>query len=146
MEGECPDLSGSWANKGTVSFSQGSWSGLLSYQLTKGFATPAVVGISARQNQLVVEFDPGNPSGKIAATLRPGEDFKCEQGALWLQPKIRSDAGGLGGYRATTVLGFRRTTNGNLIGEERLSSVGAALWVIPVVGSQTFWYRWFAEQ
>jgi hypothetical protein len=69
----------------------------------------------------------------------------CSDGAVILQPAVTIGADGTGGYRASKRLALRKAVNGDLIGEDRLFSVGALLWLVPVAGSQTFWYRWKAR-
>ena len=69
-------------------------------------------------------------------------DFSCVDGALVLKPIIEGAAEGVGGYRSERRLGLRRAANGDLIGEDRLFSIGAVMWLVPIAGSQTFWYRW----
>lgn len=69
-------------------------------------------------------------------------DFVCKDGALWLRHEIDKVGEGVGGYRAETSIGFRISFSGELVGEEKLSSMGLFLWIIPVWGYQTFWYSW----
>lgn len=138
---ECPNISGTFTNEGNASHSYSPLDGLLSYYLAGPKPKPSKVNIISKPDQISISFD-----GKYVKDLKIGNDYTCQEGAIWLKPIISGGAEGLGGYRAEKVLGLRKALNGNLIGEDRLSSVGALLWVVPIIGSQTFWYRWWPDQ
>ena len=82
-ESECPDLSGGWSNSGTVSYKHSQWSPLLSYHLTGSRATPVGLRITPQQDQLLIQFDVNADGSAKPTELRRGEDYKCEEGALW---------------------------------------------------------------
>jgi hypothetical protein len=136
-ENQCPDISGSWSNEGLASYRLSPAHERLLYQLTRAESQPADVTIAATPEQVSVSY-----FGSIRATFRVNTDFICKEGAVWLKPRVRTAADGTGGYRAENAIGLRKTTKGDLVGEERLASVGAILWVVPVAGSQTYWYLW----
>src|SRR5262245_5729510 len=104
--GECPDVSGAWSNRSAASSVRDEQGGLLSWQLVRTAAKPAAVKITMRQDHLLVDLD------GAGAALRRGEDFKCEDGALWLRPRTSSAAEVHGGYQSTRTLGFRRASDG----------------------------------
>jgi len=70
-------------------------------------------------------------SAQLSRELTP-LDVRCEDGVLWLQPLS---------VPSPWRLGLRRSDTGFLIGEERLSSRGN-LFVLPIAGRRTLWYKW----
>ena len=65
----------------------------------------------------------------------------CEDGALWLPTEIIESYEGPAGYRARWRLGLRKATDGSLVGENRLFTMGY-FFLVPIVGTQTLWYNW----
>ncbi len=139
---DCPNLSGKYQNLATYSFLPAYEANSLSRRL--GLATDDVKSITLTHslNTLTIEtLDNKNGVDKLVLS-QSANDFTCSDGAITLPPVVVKAGDGTGGYRSTRRLFLWRAADGSLVGEDKLFSVGALLWLVPIVGGQTFWYRW----
>ncbi len=83
----------------------------------------------------------GNPVNEIVL-LRNKDEFVCREGILWIDSEKDSQADGLGGYKSWAKLGLQLAEDRSLVGQVHSSSVGLAMWAIPIGGKQVFWYQW----
>lgn len=136
----CPDLTGRYINDAQYSYlPTPAANGLLERLDGK---RGRAISLRSLPQQLVIEAEPASGEPYRRTLSMAAGDFSCVDGALVLKPIIESAAEGVGGYRSERRLGLRRAANGDLIGEDRLFSIGAVVWLVPIAGSQTFWYRW----
>lgn len=135
----CPNLDGEYENVAHYSYLVDTDANKLAERLAWGRAATVIIRSEGDQLNLVFQ---GSQGERFFRKLSAPADFECLDGGLVLRPMKASGADGTGGYRSERRLMLRRAVNGDLIGEERLVSVGALLWVLPIVGSQTYWYRW----
>jgi len=74
--------------------------------------------------------------------LRENGDWDIEKGKIIFPTVNESTVDGFGGYQASSTFRLSIGSDGSLIGEDNRGSLGLALWLIPVGGTQTFWFRW----
>jgi hypothetical protein len=143
----CPDLTGSYQTIGEYSYQQRRHSNNLLARIGGSLFNLDLITLES----LTLESSPGflrvtviNSSGdKIEKTLSESSgDFSCEEGALIFSPVIQKIGDGTGGYRASQRLSLKKVNDGSIVGEDRLFNIGAVMWLVPIAGFQTFWYRW----
>ncbi len=139
---ECADLSGIYQNLATYSYLPMTGANSLAFRLLGEMADSDSVVLVYSSATLRVEARSNKGPVKVNVLSKDKGDFSCSEGAFVLPGVIHSDADGTGGYRSESRLYLRRAEGGALIGEERSSGIGAAFWLIPVAGWQTFWYQW----
>jgi hypothetical protein len=143
---DCPDISGTFKEIGAYTYKYFEHQPLesLTYRLVGSPATTtAIVEISRwDEDALLVEVRNGSVAGKSHKLSRSRGDFSCDAQGVSLNPKVIQGAEGVGGARVTLKLGLKKAIDGSLVGEERMSSVGLVMWVIPITGDQTYWFRW----
>jgi hypothetical protein len=136
---ECPNLTGRYLDEATYSYLPSPSANRLLYRLSGERVRE--VSLRSLPRQLLIEGETAD--GKVyRSTLSEDGDFACVDGSIALKPIVQSAAEGVGGYRSERRLLLRRSANGDLIGEDRLFSIGAVMWLVPIAGSQKFWYRW----
>lgn len=140
--GSCPDLTGQYSDFGLSSYRTDTYDNSLAYRTIESRAQPQTVFLESRAGEIKIELWRDE---KLLASkhfrVDTGE-VQCRDGALWLPPVVETGGDGTGGYRAKRTLGLRLADNGNLVGEARVTSVGAIVWIIPIAGSQTIWFQW----
>lgn len=142
----CPDLTGSYMPIGLYSNLPEIDSNNLPSRMRLGSSTSGPIILESSLGALKAIVTNVDGTKRFEVTMHEASnDFSCADGALVLRPIVQRGAGGTGGYRSERTLFLRRANDGSLIGEDRLFSVGAALWIVPIVGSQTYWYRWPLE-
>jgi len=144
----CPNLTGQFSNRGNYTYAPLGGSSFLSFQLgipltERQFSAVDAVRVSPMENGvLMVE---AMSSGAAVATRRlslANGDYSCNGGAFVFSAKSETQADGFGVARKSSTLSLMRGNDGSIIGEERSSTLAAAMYVIPMGGVQTFWYRW----
>jgi hypothetical protein len=136
----CPELSGSYKNFADYSYLPAEDANSLAFRLFQTRDRLFSAELASAPGELRVRA--WNDKSDRSGAFRLENGFACADGALWLPPVVENGADGTGGYRAERRLGLRRGANGNLVGEDRLFAIGAILWLVPIVGSQKFWYQW----
>jgi hypothetical protein len=145
----CTQLNGEYLNKGEFSYSPKGGSEYLAYRF--GFNLDSLKNLDsihslkvscANGNALLIGLDYDRSSSSIKTVTSSSDGWHFESGTLIL-PIIKNAVGdGFGGYSARERFQIFVGSDGSLIGKQTTSSVGLALWIIPVGGSQTFWFRW----
>jgi hypothetical protein len=142
----CPDISGTYENSAGFSHNPYGAPGVL---LTRFLLN---LGHDYEEESIRFQFDPatrvsqveviGKDTSQIpfADRLDPAQ-VTCKDGIVWFRMPSQSAEESLTGYVSRTRLGLQKTADGSLIGQERTVGVGHFL-IVPVGGSQTFWYRW----
>jgi hypothetical protein len=144
----CADIAGTYSNLGRYihkygTDNQSSPTELLAFRLTKQVAWVGEVRLSlVDSDSLVVELLDNTKVVTKITLLKSLKQFDCDHGVLVLPPDRWSNGDGTGGYRASMRLSLQKAVDGSLIGEDRLFSIGAVLWLVPIAGSQTYWWRW----
>jgi len=142
--GICADLSGNYQDRGDYSdLIKDSDSNSLSKRLTRFDWQAESVRLSVPDSDsILVEILEGK-SVKHSATLRRSRgDFDCEPRGTKIHARTYSGSD-FGGYSKSHVRLYLRTSvDGSLIGEERNTGGGVLLWLVPVGGVQTIWFRW----
>lgn len=103
---------------------------------------PQYVFLESSEGSVKIEVQFDDEQSETRIFSQKADEIRCKDGAVWFPPAIETGADGTGGYRAKHSFGLRIADDGNLIGEARVTSVGAIVWIIPVAGSQTIWYQW----
>ncbi len=139
----CPNINGRYESQGGYSFLPEENENSLVHRFGGEYGRSVRIELSS--DQLTVDME--TIEGALFQKVLSGADgdFACGHGVLVLKPILQSGGDGTGGYRSERRLVLHRANNGDLIGEDRLFSVGAFLWVVPISGSQVFWYRWRAQ-
>jgi len=140
----CADLTGNYQNWGDFSYLvKDSDTNSLSKRLTRVAWQAESVRLSLPDSDtIVVEILEGQEI-KHSATLRKSNgDFGCDSRGTVIDDRGYSGADGGGFYKSHVRLYLRASRDGALIGEERNTSGGALLWVVPVGGVRTMWFRW----
>lgn len=143
----CPTLDGYYSNVGEASDRYAAdYSRVLSVGLLHVTPHTKQARVLLRQpsaDQLdVVVLEADGQEFHRATLLASRGDLTCEAGVLWLRgiTTVQKDGTGIG--RNTKRLGLRLAADGSLSGQESSFGVGAIGWVVPIVGSQTIWFRW----
>jgi hypothetical protein len=145
----CKQLTGVYKNHGLATFSRKGVSPYLTYRFGIHFPTMEeltsiqTVGVNCNgeTQQIVLTFnaDTGKDSRTIALK---DAGWRLEKDALYFPVENESDADGLGGHISKSEFRLAIGKDGSLIGEERMGGAGLALWLIPIAGTQTFWFQW----
>lgn len=150
-ESGCPDITGDFANRGNYSYSPLGGSHFLAFQLdipltNHQFSVVEHVRIQwIKDGEFLVEaLSSSNSIAQKQLSLAAG-DFSCDTGALVFPSKSETNADGFGVAAENRVLLLRRASDGSIIGEERSSVAALAMYVVPMGGVQTFWYRWLPQ-
>lgn len=149
VSNECPNIDGRYSNVGFYSndaayhsYAIPEYATHLTYRLGGSPSQSYIVDLSHHDGVLTLN---AMLNGEVKNTLELVEsrgDFDCRSGVLWIRPKIDAGADGVGGFRNTNSLGLQMSEDGNLIGQDRTSGAAALMWAIPLLISQTHWYKW----
>ncbi len=147
----CPDISGVYKNIAEYlrKSDRGEQEDNLWYRLTgikgKDYHDKKIKIHPIIENQIVVDILVGETVIRSKTLAQKAGDFDCDGGRIWLRKRIYSAIEGTGGYRNEAKFGIERANDGSLIGEDHLTGTGALLWVIPVLGTQSTWFRWMPD-
>ncbi|OOG41831.1 hypothetical protein B0B52_10950 [Polaromonas sp. A23] len=145
----CPNLSGDYQNRGSYSYSPLGGSHYLAYRF--GMHVNTVRELDAIDTIRIhpVEDDAvlveARSSGVVVMSRRLSfktKELSCSSGAMVFAPATAKTLDGFGTAVKKSTVWFKKGVDGSIIGEENSSTAAAALYVVPIVGSQTFWYRW----
>lgn len=144
----CPDISGTYRNGGR--FDRNRYEQYPRLSLSRFFVhsssdvpgeTSFVRMTSMRSGGLLVEFLPDGSEAAISRIELNEGQLTCDHGAIWLPPAVIDNYQGPTGYRVRWKLGLRKGADGSLVGEDH-SIILAYFFLVPIAGSQTFWYLW----
>ncbi len=145
----CASFQGEYVNKGVAWYASQSGSPYLAIRFGLQFESIEAleevdsIRIACKSdNVLLVE---AIATGSVVQSLeieRSAGTWDIE-GSRMLFPTLNlSDAEALGGVLKYVSFSLSISTVGALIGEQKSHSGALAFWVIPMAGSQTFWFSW----
>jgi len=145
----CEQLSGEYRNYGSSTYSPKGGSPFLAYRFgmnvkyVQDLESIKTVKIKCIDNA-VIELHAIRTNATVLTRklLRENGDWDIEKGKIIFPTVNESTVDGFGGYQASSTFRLSIGSDGSLIGEDNRGSLGLALWLIPVGGTQTFWFRW----
>lgn len=146
----CPSLAGVFQNAGERSVPEGGSPRYSPPYLASYFLADSAA--AARANRVRVTGDAeaelavellGEEPPLEPRILQRGDHYRCEDGWLLLETS-RWVAENVSGFESTTYR-FRRTNDGAMVIQESSSGVGV-VFVVPVAGSATEWYRFLLAE
>jgi len=142
---QCTDISGTYVEKGVCNYPLHCNSLSLFNRLASTEAQPidqstvTVKQLSPDQ----IEVSLSNKDGMATKQLSSkSEDFVCEDGAVWIKQGEDFHAEGVGVASRKYIMGFKKASDGSLIGQHRNTGWGLVMWVVPIGGTQILWYKW----
>ncbi|QJR09253.1 hypothetical protein DSM104443_00290 [Usitatibacter rugosus] len=137
---DCSHLAGHYRDFGVYSYLPAKDASDLTQRLAASEIAPG--STPSPESVISVEGVATDGSSFRRAFRIGGTGRECKDGVLLLSPIVVSvsDAGAAG-YRSQRRLALYKAGNGDLIGEDSLFSIGHLL-IVPMAGSQTYWYRW----
>lgn len=144
----CPDLSGVYSNSASYADQGGDSSRFLSWHLrvplplNDPFADRIRIHPWKDGKLLVEAFSSGKLTAQRELDQAEGH-VSCEGGAMLFPPEVSTQTDALGGARTTKVRLVRKDdSDGAITSQERTTAAALALWVIPLGGRQSYWFRW----
>jgi hypothetical protein len=155
QRGNCPDITGTFRDLGFLGYEDPKYPDAYASAVITGytlawrfFQEPTMskerkVQISHPDTDSfiveVLEQDKLVSSGTFSIS---SGDVACEEGWVRLKPKVEGGLADVGVYRNKTYIGLAKAVDGSLVSKEDTSGFGAVMFIIPLVSSQTVWYRW----
>lgn len=155
---ECPDISGSYVNKGRSEYYFTDNEKYLSYYIfledllqldsadeffsAMDSMRDTVVRIEKYDSVFNIEFVKEGAIISRRSLRSDSSGYVCKKGILWIDVITDSIAEGLGYARSKHILGLQNAVDGSLVGQLHVKSIGVFLWVVPVGGKQVFWLNW----
>ena len=142
----CEEINGEYRNQGSATYSPKGGSEFLAYRF--GFDFQSIKSIEAIRINCIdsktikLHAISGNEVVLTRTISRENRDWNIEKGKIVFPTKDESTSDGFGGSMASSSFQLSIGSDGSLIGEETRGNIGLALWLIPVGGSQSFWFRW----
>ena len=151
----CPDISGVYKDLGisdakgkcqvrdgyTYGYCYSLSAELLSTHIDTSETTRAEI-IQDGDSRLEVIVSDGQKEIHRQSLLLERGDYECREDGVWVTHPKRAFADGTGYASDRIRVGFLKSEDGALVMQEKGSSFGLGLYIIPVIGSWTQWYRW----
>jgi hypothetical protein len=146
----CPDISGTYENVGSFSYAPTGGAQLLATRF--GLQGNRIIQpwekiekVSLKQpnsNSISIEGfgSAGFHESRVLSSI--AKEFSCENGQIVFPVIQHTVTDGTGTVSDNRYFRLTKADDGSLVGEERWTSTGLAFWIIPGIGSQTFWFRW----
>ena len=143
-ESQCSNISGTYIEKGKCNYPHSCSITSLSERLlpkNKKYIDGNTVTIKHISNNIEIAF--ATNDGLVTNQLSyDSKDFTCENGAIWIKQGESYQSEGVGMASRKYIMGFKKASDGSLIGQHLNSGWGLVMWVIPVGGTQVLWYKW----
>ena len=147
--GLCADISGYYENKGAASYVPSGGAQYLHYRFDLEPKFPLldtehdVIRLQCIDDKsvLVTQIRSGVPIATRDLVLSV-EGYRLASNSLTFPERRESGADGTGGYTVGIDFDLLVSDDGSLIGRQHQVGVGAVLWLVPMAGAQTFWFKW----
>ena len=144
MNGDCPDISGTYEDVGQGSL-DGEWKSLSKTFFQSELASEGPVGIEQPDSEsLVVKVTSDGIDSATRSLQRAQNDFWCEDGKLWVSD-VDKTLRVWAVARGRDNIGFSKADDGSLLSEFD-SKGGGLVFFIPVYGAVTSYFRWRAVE